>query len=75
MNTTSEVSLLRLYLLRAMYVFIAVGLMIKKMAGDIPSSCERVTHGYRRWQHTPGSIAPGYARDPLSTQDAADFVL
>ena len=42
MNTKSEVSMFRLYLLRAMYVFIAVGLAVQKWPGilnppaDIP---------------------------------------
>ena len=42
MNTGSEVSMFRLYLLRAMYVFIAVGLAVQKWPGilnppaDIP---------------------------------------
>jgi hypothetical protein len=33
MNARSEVSICRLYLLRAMYVFIAVGLIVKKWPG------------------------------------------
>ncbi len=43
MNTKSEVSMLRLYLLRAMYVFIAVGLSIQKLPGILNPPAD-ITH-------------------------------
>lgn len=43
MNSQSDVSMLRLYLLRAMYVFISVGLSVQKLPGILNPPAD-ITH-------------------------------
>ena len=74
-NSVSEVSTFRLYLLRAMYAFMFVGLALTKMARDPQPLAGHIERGHRRRERAGRDLAPGAIGNPPSAQDAAIAVL
>ena len=71
----SEVSTVRRYLLRAMYVFMFVGLAIFKLPGILQSPSWHIEHRHRGWECARRDRVLGRAGHPVSRQDAAPAVL
>ena len=71
----SEVSIFRLYALRAMYVFMFVGLALVKSPAILNPPPALSKFGQRGRERSRRNLAPGAAGNPLSSEDAAGAVL